>query len=63
MCFRDVINMTVRMVMLRRVLTEMESDINESVERTGRDWMVLLLSLSGDPTARMIETVKCYWRK
>ena len=37
--------------------------MNELVERTGREWMVLLLGLCGDTTARMIDAVKMFLEK
>ena len=49
-----------RMNMMRVVLTEMGCEMNELVERTGREWMVLLLGLCRDTTERMIEAVKTF---
>lgn len=40
------------------ILTEMGYDMNEVVERTGRDCMVLLLGPCGETTDRMIVAVK-----
>ncbi|KAG0724425.1 hypothetical protein GWK47_040581 [Chionoecetes opilio] len=47
-----------RMEMMRVVLTEMGGDMNEVVERTGREWMLLLLGRCVETSGRMIETVK-----
>ena len=39
------------MEMMQVILTEMKLEINEMVERTGREWMVLLLGLCGETGA------------
>ena len=52
-----------RMDMMRVVLSEMGCEMNVLVERTGREWMVLLLGLCGDTTARMIDAVKMFLEK
>ena len=44
-------------------LTEMGYEENDTVERTGGEWMVLLLGLCGDTTARMIDAVKMFLEK
>ena len=49
--------------MMRIVLAEMGYEENDMVERTGREWMVLLLGLCGDTTARMIDAVKMFQEK
>ena len=36
-----------RMKIVRVILTEMGPEINEVIERTGREWMVLLLEVCG----------------
>lgn len=51
------------MDMMTVVLTEMRCEMNELVERTGREWMVLLLGLCGDTTARMIDAAKMFQEK
>ena len=52
-----------RMEMMRVVLSEMGCRVNELVERTGREWMVLLLGLCGDTTARIMDAVKVFLEK
>ncbi len=50
-----------RMKMLRGVQREVEWDaekVNRVVVRTEREWMVLLLGLSGEAIVRMMEAVK-----
>ena len=47
-----------RMNMMRVVLTEMGCEMNEVVEKSGREWMVLLLGLCQETNERMIEAVK-----
>ncbi len=37
--------------------------MNEVVERTGREWMVLLLGLGGETNDRMIAAVKVFLEK
>ena len=37
-----------KMEMMRVILTEMGREMNEVIERTGREWMVLLLGVCGD---------------
>ena len=49
-----------RMDMMRVVLTEMGFRMNDLVEMTGRERMVLLLGLCGDATECMIEAVKMF---
>ena len=47
-----------RMDMMRVVLTEVGCEINEVVEKTGKEWMVLLLGLCDEANERMIEAVE-----
>ena len=47
-----------RIVMMRVVLTEMGCEMNEVMEKTGKEWMVLLLGLCDETNERMIEAVK-----
>ena len=42
------------------ILEELECDENERIERTGKEWMVLLLGLCRETNGRMIEAVKEY---
>ena len=48
------------MEMMRVILTEMG---REMIERTGKEWMVLLLGLCGETSERMIDTVKEFLEK
>lgn len=52
-----------RMDMMRVVLTEMGCEMNALIERTGREWMVLLLGLCGDTTVHMIDAMKMSVKK
>ena len=47
-----------RMDMMRVVLTELGCEMNEVVEKTGKEWMVLLLGLCDESNESMIEAVK-----
>ena len=47
-----------RMEMMNVVLIEMGCEMNEVIERTGKEWMVLLLGLCAETNGRMIEAVK-----
>ena len=47
-----------RMEMMRVIVTEMGREMNEVIERTGREWMVLLLGLCGVTSERMLDAVK-----
>ena len=44
-----------RMEMIRVILTEMGREMNEVIERTGREWMVLLVGLYWETSTRMID--------
>ena len=48
------------------ILSELGHNRNERVEKTGREWMVLLLGLCRETSERMMEAVKEYlermWR-
>ena len=44
--------------MMRVVLTEMGCEMNEVMEKTGKEWMVLLLGLCDETNEYMIEAVK-----
>ena len=44
--------------MMQVFLSEMGRDVNVFAERTGREWMVLLLGLRGETNGRVIEAVK-----
>ncbi|XP_063877492.1 uncharacterized protein LOC135109778 [Scylla paramamosain] len=44
--------------MMQVILTELGHDRNERVEKTGKEWMVLLLGLCREANERMIEAVK-----
>ena len=37
--------------------------MNEVIERTGREWMMLLLELCGETSERMIDAVKEFLEK
>ena len=52
-----------RMEMMRVILTGMRREMNEVIERTGREWLVLLLGLCGEMSARIIDTVKDFQEK
>ncbi len=47
-----------RLEMMEVSVSEMGWDVSEVVERTEREWMVLLLGLSEEATERMVEAVK-----
>ena len=47
--------------MMHVVLTEMGREINEGIERTGREWMVLLVELCGEERVWMIELLEKMW--
>ena len=49
-----------RREMMRVILLELGCNENELVEKTGREWMVLLLGLCGETTETMIGAVKEY---
>ena len=49
-----------RREMMRVILLELGCNENELVEKTGREWMVLLLGLCGETTENMIGAVKEY---
>ncbi|MPC39330.1 hypothetical protein E2C01_032863 [Portunus trituberculatus] len=52
--------------MMQVILSELGHNRNERVEKTGREWMVLLLGLCSETSERMMEAVKEYlermWR-
>ena len=48
---------------MRVILTEMGRELNEVIEKTGREWMVLLLELCGKTSTKMIDTVKEFLEK
>ena len=52
-----------RMEMMQVILTEMGCEMNQLVEKTGREWMVLLLDLCEETTERMIVAVKGFMEK
>ena len=52
-----------RMEMMQVILTELGHGWDERVEKTGREWMVLLLGLCRETNARMIEAVKEFLEK
>ena len=47
-----------RMEMMRVILTKMGREMNEVIERTGKEWMVLLLGMYGEASVLMIDSVK-----
>ncbi len=47
--------------MMRVILTELGCEMNEVVERTGREWLVLLLRLCGEVTERVPDAVKVFF--
>ena len=49
-----------RAEMMRVILPELGCNVNEMVEKTGKEWMVLLLGLSTETTEVMIAAVKEY---
>ncbi|MPC94323.1 hypothetical protein E2C01_089487 [Portunus trituberculatus] len=55
-----------RREMMQVIMTELEHNRNERVEKTGKEWMVMLLGLCGERSEKMIEAVKEYlermWR-
>ena len=52
-----------RMEMMQVILTELGPSWDERVEKTGREWMVLLLGLCRETNERMIEAVKEFLEK
>ena len=52
-----------RMEMMRVVLDELGCEMNEVVEMTGREWMVLLLGLCGETCERVMDAVKVFLEK
>ncbi|MPC65527.1 hypothetical protein E2C01_059664 [Portunus trituberculatus] len=46
--------------MIQMILSELGHNRDERVEKTGREWMVLLLGLCREMSERMIEAVKEY---
>ena len=52
-----------RMEMMQVILTELGHSWEERVEKTGREWMVLLLGLCRETNERMIEAVKEFLEK
>ena len=52
-----------RMGMMQVILTELGHSWDERVEKTGREWMVLLLGLCKETNERMIEAVKEFLEK
>ena len=52
-----------RMEMMQVILTELRHSWDERVEKTGREWMVLLLGLCRETNERMIEAVKEFLEK
>ena len=52
-----------RMEMMQVILTELGHSWDERVEKTGREWMVLLLGLCRETNERMIEAVKEFLEK
>ena len=52
-----------RMEMMQVILTELGHSWDERVEKTGREWMVLLLGLCREKNERMIEAVKEFLEK
>ena len=44
-----------RMEMMCVILTEMGREMNEVIERTGREWMVVLVGLCGEVSTRIID--------
>ena len=51
------------MEMMRVILTEMGCEMNEVIERTGREWIVLLQGMCGETSERMIDAVKEFLEK
>ena len=49
--------------MIQVILTELEHNWDERVEKTGWEWMVILLGLCSETKKRMIEAVKEFWEK
>jgi len=49
-----------RTEMMRVILPELGCNMNEMVEKTGREWMVLLLGLCRETSEKMIVAVKEY---
>ena len=49
--------------MMRVILTYMGRVMNDVIERTGREWMVLLVGLCGETNTRMIDVVKEFLKK
>ncbi len=47
-----------RVEMMAVALSELGHSVGEVAERTGREWMVLLLGLSGEASEGMVEAVK-----
>ena len=47
-----------RIEMMRVIFPELGWDESERMEKTGKEWMVLLLGLSTETTEAMIEAVK-----
>ncbi len=47
-----------RLEMMEVAVSEMGWDVNEVIEITEKEWMVLLLGLSGEASERMVEAVK-----
>ena len=54
---------TDRMEMMQVILSELGHGWDERVEKTGREWMVLLLGLCRETNERMIEAVKEFLEK
>ena len=52
-----------RMEMMQVILTELGHRLDERVEKTGREWMVLLLGLCRETNERMIEAMKEFLEK
>ena len=49
--------------MMQVILTKLGNSWDERVEKTGREWMVLLLRLYRETNERMIEAVKEFLKK
>ncbi|MPC37376.1 hypothetical protein E2C01_030850 [Portunus trituberculatus] len=52
-----------RREMMQVILTELGHNRDEILEKTGREWMVLLLGLCREMSERMIEAVKEFLKK
>ena len=63
MWYWNVRSMTDRIELMHVILTAMGREMNEVIERTGREWNMLLVGLCRETSTRMTDVVKEFLEK